>query len=380
MNLQRYNLNVQISHQKTFLSFVDCGYLTCGDWVTDWVSAFDGTFEAPNSIDPGAASGFLRPRRHRRATYYSPTLGDTWTDTPIICFKGMEPACDNLQAWFQRLSIEGPSKVGLRLLEHFPLVEGKAPIALTRCEAFDEAFAALNIHESFRHAGLEMPRIPFPIAILRHQMDVEENYLATLKGMQDNVVLERTRDLIGRGLYCYVYFFPGASQRVADVVASLPTTSYLVRAAKLEFDFSARATIDRWVRLLSDMFALGYIPASRWDKFTGSCFDQNNCVIGGGVSDVGSCKQFSTFKSDHDIFESMCISIRVLTRTIQTFLLGSTINFPCDEYSNDIISRGIHAAVAERIMTAPFEVHHTARKFFTEPIGDFLGFFSGYTQ
>ena len=329
MEIKRYRLVVERSFQRAFFAEIEAAYFKCDDWVRDWVFALDGDLDAPASVAPGSGSGYMRPPRHRRVTYFSPRMTDAWPDGPVICIKGMEPVCANLDAWLQLLSREGPSNAGFRLIEHFPLVEGKAPLALINAEAFCEAGLALDLHGEFKRAGLQAPRIPFPLAVLRHNDETVEKYCSAVQRHTTKSVLERVRELTQNGLYCYVYLYPGPCARVADVATSITGNSYESRAEQLVRNLSVQDAIVRWVGLLADMLALGYVPASRFDRFAGSCFDINNAVVDGGIADVGSCKKFAYFGSDHDLFEAICISIRVLTSNRANLAFRQWAHFSC---------------------------------------------------
>jgi hypothetical protein len=353
-----YRFHVEQSFQRNFFEACEEGRLCVPSWVADWVFSLDGTVDAPSSIHPHSQPGFIRPPRHRRCVYFSPDAQFEWVDGPVICIKGLEPAYPDFPSQLDILVREGPNQSGMSLFEHFPIVESKAPLALTRPEAYTEARSAHLIQLRFREAGLPTPRIPTPIAILRHSDEVADRYAKVIEAREPPAVVERTLRLIDKGIYCYIYYYPGPCCRLADLSEASGS-----RGGWPSETISRKELIDRWVQLFASLVSLGIIPATRIDRFTGSCFDANNAVLDGGVVDVGSCLNSRDLTADRDLYESLQISRTVLARTIVQLRLGSNLNFRVAEYGEQLTSRLIDIAVSERILRFGV-IDDRVRKFF----------------
>lgn len=343
MSIITYKFHVESSFQRAFIQAWSDGQLSAPNWVADWVFNLTDVVEAPGSILPRCQRGFVRPPRHRRSIYFSPIAEFDWVDGPVICIKGLEPAYPDFPSQLDTLEREGPNQSGMSLFEHFPIVEAKAPLALTRSEVYAEANSANLIHKRFQEAGLGMPRIPLPLAVFRHPEEVTERYARNIERRGAPHVAERILSLISEGIYCYLYYYPGPCSRLSDLASMDDRQSS-------QFDmYNVKDLTTRWINLFASLVSLGVIPATRIDRFTGSCFDVNNAVLDGGVVDVGSCVSSLELRSDYDVYQSLQISRAALARTIVRLRVGDNLNFRIVEYAEQLVSRLIDLAVRDRI-------------------------------
>lgn len=375
-----HNLRVVESYQRPFFDLVATSYLQCEPWVLDWIFAFEGAIELPATAGPCGGSGFARPPRHRRAVYFSPTMDQSWGPGGVVCIKGSEPLCVDLKERLAVLAHEGPNETGFRLAEHFPLVEDKAPLALTRAEALSEASVALDLHRRFQYAGLPMPLIPFPIAVLRHSEETVAAYLNYCRTILDDEVAARIELLASEGLYCFISYHPLASMRVADLLSTISGGVLAASNRQVLSGLPVEASLEIWFRMFADMLSLGIVPASRFNRFKGSCFDLNNAVIGGGVADLGSCRIISSFKSRHDAFEAISISTGVLAATARQLLFGMRLSFRAERYVMDIVNIALREAIKRRLQAASHPVEPMTAEFFSDQRPNLVEFFVTYVS
>lgn len=205
------------------------------------------------------------------------------------------------------------------LIENEPFLGQSLPIALH--------YAKLSLEFTAKYVARtgQLPRMPFPLAVLRLPQQVAEQFAENCRPfISDRPQLsarERLADLIPKGLGVFVYYYPGTPLRAAHARGMFPGSheaGAFQSAAAIDF----KSAIDGWLDLVAEMLVLGYFPTANIHQ--GNCMQAQNLVIDGGMCDIDSLEAMSNLTTDRDFHDALFYSLLQLTASICSVLTDKT--------------------------------------------------------
>jgi hypothetical protein len=290
-------------------------------WIIEAIELFDDNIAIPPTYKSFNEDSYLRFENQRRSFCYNPKPLE-YQNT--ICFKGCEVLSDDFAENLKALAIEGPSHLGLRLLEHFIIAEQKVPACLTYSEAIKEAEIALELQDKYYELYGEFAPLPLPIKVIKLPLEMHLNLEEKLKPITTKENLNNVISLLeSQGLAIYMYIFPSFPMRVCHLDIPPDTQHPKERRKKLiELAGEPKFVIESWINLFSRLLCLGYLLGTTRSLFTGLACDFNNATLNGGFCDVGSIEKISDIVPEKNVLESIDLSFNVLCQTILSFLSG----------------------------------------------------------
>jgi hypothetical protein len=288
-------------------------------WVADAIESLRREIPLPPSCK-AFTGAFFRPPAHNRCFYLRPR-----NSGGVLAFKGLEPLApghEQVLRNLQRTPTTGILTNQKRWAEHFALREFKVPGTMTLREAEEEATIAAAYQVRHLEAYDELAHIPLPLAVHSHGKEVHARVLAGLRPLLSRPAYERVVASSGTGLGAYVYYYPAVCTRVSELNRELPDGGFDERLARLSAQLDPAVIIDRWVRNITRMFYLGYLPASYANYGTGQLCGAQNAVIDGGFVDADSLTPIQDLIDDVYFFDSLHFAIgRSFAQTVQTLLV-----------------------------------------------------------
>ncbi len=284
------------------------------------------------TIDPFDSGPFIRPARHLRAFYYR-------LDNAVVAIKGSEIYSPDLQRQLDILShyrVDYPSRGRslLSILEHFPIVEQKIPLAFTRAECEEDIYSALSLQQAhLTHFG-ELARLPVPLLMIDWPRERVDNFAEQLLPRLTPRSQAIVRSQLDDGLATLIYHYPQVPLRVAHMhFCYALDNDYQARIHGLCEHLSPRQTLDRWLDLSARILTLGYMPGSIESVGIGHCLEAQNAVVDGGFVDLGSIKAMVDITTQREFMETLMMAFIDLSQTIHKFMLGSPVDAVA-EYRN----------------------------------------------
>jgi hypothetical protein len=284
-----------------------------------------------DSFDDGKK---VRPFRHLRAFYERLEAGG------VIAIKGTEilnsKVLDKLYA-LKNVQVDYPSRGRslFSVIEHFPIVEQKIPMAVTLSECKEDVSAAMKLqsaHVSFFDA---FAHAPIPLAIIKWSEKVTNQFINELLPMLSPRAADIVKMVAKDGLATMLYYYPNVPYRVAhvNVEFNLNQISYQERLVKLNKLFKPSNMVDKWIDNTARMLVLKLMPSSIESIGVGHCLEAQNAVLDGGFVDLGSIKSFDDIKTQQEFVQTFSATTIDLAKTIKVFLLGAQIEATA-EYRN----------------------------------------------
>jgi tetratricopeptide (TPR) repeat protein len=305
---------VPIDDLDKFLSGFDVS-----GWVPEAVSALTKGLPIPPKIGKFQVNSFYRLPKHLRSCCISLANLQGRVTGPVIVLKGLEVLSPDLARFLQVLSRSLSTEHRLKFIEHFPLIEQKAPSALTLDEAFKEAEIALTIHRRLGRPISDV-RLPLPIAIYEVGDEISARYSELTKLYTSHENAKAIERICQCGLGVYVYLYPSVPLRLFNTEDREVEPTITAHLEALGGSTKAFSTIDSWCVHAALLLSLNILPTTPLSRFRGSCLDINNVVLDGGFVDVGSCVIIGTDISDEFIIESLERSIHILSRSILRYI------------------------------------------------------------
>ena len=279
--------------------------------------AFVSSPYAPSIIQTRQTHKWLRLNEQVRSlTVDIAPLGGLTPGTLVV--KGAEPAMSDYSAlidWMASTSFRSATNMGHRpMLEHFPLREGKVPGAVTLNEAKKDADAAMGLQALYLARYGELPRVPVPVAVLRHSETTTNRVREILRARLTPSAFTIANEKLEDGLGIFVYLYPGFPVRVRNFSASLPGETEMDRIRRMG-SVDIASTIADWSRLLLRMFALDVLPYSYQNEGLGACFDAGNACVDGGFVDLDSIVPRSDLRDDGEVLDAVVAAKLGMIRT-----------------------------------------------------------------
>jgi hypothetical protein len=276
-----------------------------------------------------------RPDRHVRAMYYQLSSGEG-----CIAIKGTEVVASNFDQMVERmagmwnvytwglggLSRELFTDFGLlSALERFPVIEGKPPGMHPVWDAMEEAECALDFQQRHLARYGQLSRVPLPLAVYRWPAQVRDRVWNLVKPHLSPKSLRSVESSIGDGLGTYVYHYPAVPLRVMHLQTPNAGGSFSPerRLEALGATGDARATVEGWLDITARMLALGLVATDPANVNRGYCLQPQNLVIDGGIVDLNSMRDLSTFRVPGEMRFAISRTIQVLSSAVTWYLLGT---------------------------------------------------------
>lgn len=287
-------------------------------WLAEELAALRKRLPVTLSAQPFRKGNWFRPANHRRA-FYREQPGET-----ILAFKGMEIVSDDSPFMVAMVahkydSTESP-------LEHFPLLEHKAPGALLLDEAMPEAQAALALQSRWVETYEGIARTPVPLLVLRWPAEVVQHYRDALFSHLSPRVSRIVERLISDGLAAYVYYYPGPPTRTTELTdrsAGL-RIGYGDRKEYYAAALSFERTFHSWMQLVGRMLALGFMPVTLSHENAGYAVQMQNAVVDGGFVDMDSVQPLSAIQSPREFATTFWVMVSELAYSVGTLLRGAS--------------------------------------------------------
>jgi hypothetical protein len=285
------------------------------EWFTATVETLGARLPVPPSIDDFRINSFYRIANHRRSCCLSRVNASGHVCGPVIVMKGLEVLSPNIESFLQRLSREYTGRFRLRAIELFPIIEQKAPMALTVDEAVREADIAQEIHDHFMVPTKPL-RLPRPIAIHRIGEREHARYLAAVRRATSFDTFSAVEKIAREGLCIYSYAYPAVPLRLFNIDGRELKRSLDSHLGYLRTVSEPAEVVASWCYQVACLLAMNILPTSLLSKFTGSCVDENNVVLDGGFVDLGSCARIDAAMTDSFVLESVEITLVTLAGSI----------------------------------------------------------------
>lgn len=308
--------------------------ITCGlyDLLSNQVSI-------QKEISFGTFGPFIRPERHARALYLDLDLATQGQHAGAIAIKGSEPCAVNFEASLNRL-IEDSSvweletgvlagvstsvQVMMDRLHLFLVGEGKVPGVVQLDECKEDAIQALSFHEKHLKAFGEIAHVPLPLFVFRWPDETATKAKAILRELVSPTVTSELQRL-DNGIGVYVYYYPVVPYRMAhlDLPVIFGKTTYDHRKEAILKQVPAPdKLIESWFDVVSRMITLGYTATDPCSWNRGHCLMPQNLVLDGGICDINSLRQLSTFSRESQQRHSLFETVRWLDASVRFFLFG----------------------------------------------------------
>lgn len=321
-----------------------------------------GNLPQATSLDPYTEEASIRPLRHLRAFYVKLQQGG------VIAIKGTEIVAKGLHEKLfalKQIAVDYPSRGRslFSVLEHFPIVEQKIPMAVTFNECLEDAESAVLLQSKHIETFHSFAHAPIPLGILKWDEQVQYEFLHSLLHMLSPRAKAIVEMVTQQGLGIILYYYPEVPLRVAhmDLEFKLSKASYPERRTQLAQLTNPKQVIDQWINNVSRMLVLGLMPSSIESIGIGHCLEAQNAVLDGGFVDLGSIKPFSKIQDDKEFLQTLSATAIDLANTIRTFLIGRQVEATA-EYRNPTLTMAntIYHVWNELIASLRrFETHHS---------------------
>jgi hypothetical protein len=306
------------------------------------------------------AGRIFRPAGHYRAIYMrGPDEQGGVQDDGVLAIKGTELFATDLEAMIASIKQTRHPHADKKHsnLEHFPIIEQKVPMALLVEEGLAEARQAQRFQAAHLERYGELAAAPIPLLVIRWPDPV----VAAFRDALVPALSERAAELVALrmagGLGVYVYYYRNPPLRALHLDAALESKvgahdGYRGRLAALEQRVEPRQVVADWVALVARMLALGFMPCTRASHETGQCLRSMNAVVDGGFVDLDSMQPLSALASEEELVETLLVSLKELSETVATFVLGSALPRSNLGPSPALVSHAVFALVRDELRAA----------------------------
>ena len=293
-------------------------------WISEALSLIENRLPVPPSCEPFQLNSFYRLQRSNRSCCLSTITRDGKVTGPVIVVKGLEVFSPDFERFLQRLSRKPNLSLDLSQIDHFPIIERKAPGVLTLYEAIQEADIAMRIHARFK-MSIDDLRFPLPIAVYGVGDIETERYLSIVRGLTTSYTNSVIESVCKGGLGVYVYLYPSVPLRVFNTEEKSLPESLADHLTFLKSTSDPELVMLRWCHNAARLFAMNMLPLTSLSSFTGNCFQENNAVLDGGFVDLDSCVEIQSCMSDGFVLDSIDASLYTLSATIFLYLSRSKL-------------------------------------------------------
>jgi hypothetical protein len=296
-------------------------------WLAAALDTLAVKLPIPETVGTFVARPFYRPPGSYRCFYYCPSsLHDEWPRQceghAVIAIKGLEPCTKDVDRVLR--DFRRPSYSPHNILEHLIFEEQKIPAVLSLAEALLEARRAAEIQSAHLRVYGSLARLPFPLFVFRHSVEVERRILEMLRLELSKAALETVEPWITAGLGVYVYYYPTTPVRVRDVESLLQGLSFQQRIFALIGICDPEQIVRRWVCCFVRMLYLGMLPGALHSFRTGICCQPQNACIDGGFVDLDSLTPVVSLRDDAAVYAALQFSTESLLSTVRALVAGST--------------------------------------------------------
>ncbi|GGH14301.1 hypothetical protein [Mucilaginibacter phyllosphaerae] len=285
-------------------------------------------------LDPFKAKSSVRPIRHLRAWY------DRLDGSGVIAVKGTEIIHQHIPKklnMLKQLRVDYPSRGRslFSVLEHFPIVEQKIPMAVTVEECMQDMENALAFQSEHIRLFKKLAHCPLPLAIFKWTETQQAAFMNILLPLLSGRSSQIVQYASSKGLGGMLYYYPQLPIRVAhiDLEWQLPDNDYQGRLKKIKDNCDPASAVNTWVDNLARMLVCKMMPGSIESIGAGHCLEAQNAVVDGGFVDLGSMKKFEDISTAQEFTETLSAAIIDLSNTIRMFLAGRLAD-PVAEYRN----------------------------------------------
>lgn len=284
-----------------------------------------------DSFDDGIK---IRPFRHLRAFYKRLETGGA------IAVKGTEirsPEVQDKLNILKQIQVDYPSKGRslFSVIEHFPIVEQKIPMAVTLNECREDVTTAMLLQSRHIDQFNAFAHAPIPLAIIKWKDEIKDQFLEQLVPLLSPRASEIVKMVAREGLASVLYYYPEVPFRVAHLNTEfkLKQNSYQQRLKQLNELFEPSWIVNKWIDNVARMLLLKLMPSSLESIGIGHCLEAQNAVLDGGFVDLGSIKTFDSIGSNKEFSQTFSSTVIDLANTIKSFLLGKEVEATA-EYRN----------------------------------------------
>ena len=297
-------------------------------WLTQTLDTLAVRLPLPRTVKTFVAKPFYRPPGSYRCFYYCPSSLDDEgpggsAGRAVVAIKGLEPCSPDVDVVLRDLkrACYSPHNIA----EHLIFEENKIPASLGLPEALREAKRAAEIQSAHLRVYGSLARLPFPLFVFRHSVDVERQILENLRRRDlSDAALETVEPRITRGLGVYVYYYATPPVRARDVELFLQGLGFQQRMFALIGLCDPEEIIRRWVCCFVRMLYLGVLPGALPSFRTGICCQPQNACIDGGFVDLDSLTPLAALQDDTAVYGALQFSTESLLNTVRALVAGST--------------------------------------------------------
>jgi hypothetical protein len=271
---------------------------------------------------------FFRLEGHHRSFYWQ-------GPDEVIGFKGSEPLADDISESLKIMARPLEASAAARL-EHFPLVENKVPLAVTTAEALSEARLTARFQSCYVDRYGVLARTPLPLLVIRWPASALQRLRSRLRPLLSSQARQAVDLLLDDGVACLIYRYPGRPMRAQHLgifldqmaVSNGDAVRRLHRLAELGGMCLKRGkidpfeTVERWLGLAARMLGLGFFPCQPAHRGLGQCLGEQNAVIDGGFTDMGSLLPMESVPDRRSFEEIFLLNWIELSDTVRRFLFG----------------------------------------------------------
>ncbi len=165
---------------------------------------------------------------------------------------------------------------------------------------------------------------PVPLFIYPLPRSLVERFAIQLRSYLSSRAWDRVYSQIAGGLAVYVYYYRSLPLRVAHFDRSFDGSATFAEREKAFASIwpPPQLSVPLWAKAFSRLLALGYIPGALGSRGTGDCCNPQNAVLDGGFVDLDSVIPISELDSESLLVQTLYYSLRSLTNTCVTLLLG----------------------------------------------------------
>lgn len=283
---------------------------------------------------------FTRPDRHVRAFYLETSKLKSVSGKGCVAIKGSEPTVDNFDNIVKRMaemwnvfswSIGGGARhiiedwTYLNQLERFPLCEGKPPAVHPMWDAEEEAMCSLELQTAYFKKFGRLAKIPTPLFVFRWPDSVRDRAWQMLKPHLYDKTQLLVQSQIEGGLGTFVYYYPTVPLRAMHLRGGDvgPEVGYDQRYKTIAALSDPKQAVDGWIKLAAEILSLGWVLTDPTNFARGNCAMPQNLVIDGGIVDVNSVRQASTFQGPAQLDFAVRRTVQELTQSVCWYLMGS---------------------------------------------------------
>lgn len=297
-------------------------------WLAPALETLAIRLPLPETVGAFVARPFYRPPGSYRCFYYCPSSlhdegsGRSAGGRAVVAIKGLEPCTRDVNVVLRDLkrACYSPHNIA----EHLIFEERKIPASLGLAEALREAKRAAEIQSAHVRVYGSLARLPFPLFVFRHSVEVERQILEMLRRELSDDALETVEPWVACGLGVYVYYYPTAPVRARDIDLLLQGLGFQQRMFALIGLCDPEEVIRRWVCLFVRMLYLGVLPGTLPSFRTGICCQPQNACIDGGFVDLDSLTPLIALRDDTAVYAALQFSTDSLLNTVRALVAGST--------------------------------------------------------